>query len=252
VWLLILWAIFREVPDWNHRIDFWLDVAKQAGGASGTIARIVQSGYFSLGLVVAAVAYLIFVGEPQAGVQRHRWWRYIGWGTAALVAGTTIWAAWWGYVEIYIREQVASRQATILHDGINPGAPRQEPDPSFSYVRRLSSDQFRMLAQQGTKLKPLSPLIVAIPPNDNEAWQLRRDITDALTRSGVTSEEQLVLPDGPEQVGIMIGVADPHNPPPEAEQLREVLVTIGIVPTYIANHAFSKAVIFLYVGPRSI
>jgi hypothetical protein len=216
------------VPDWKARIEFWFDAARGMGGHMGTIATVVASPYFNFGLSAFGVAWLIFIGEPVRGVQRDPRWRYVGWSIFAICLTAIIVTAGYGAIEIYIREEIATRQATILHDATNPNAPTQPTDPTFTYRRRLSPDQFRALVQEGPKLKPLFPsLLVTIAPGDGEADTLRLDIVDALIRGGITINEANQIPEGPGETGVMIAVPDIHNPPEDAEHLRQALEIIG-------------------------
>jgi hypothetical protein len=56
----------------------------EMGGEPEMIATLVESPWFSFGLVAAGVTYLIFVGEPKEGVQRHPWWPIVGWSIFSL------------------------------------------------------------------------------------------------------------------------------------------------------------------------
>jgi hypothetical protein len=255
-WAFILLGIIQWVPDWKARIEFWFDAARSMGGYMGTIATVVASPYFNVGLSAFGVAWLIFIGEPVRGVQRDPRWRYVGWSIFAICLTTVIVTAGYGAIEIYIREEIATRQATILHDGTNPHAPPQPADATFLYRRRLSSDQFRTLVQEGPKLKPFFPsLLVTIAPGDGEADTLRLDLVDALIRGGITISEASQVPEGPDQTGVMIAIPDIHNPPEDAEHLRQALEIIGIIPKYItlpADRWVVKAAPILFIGPRPI
>ena len=122
-WTAFLYLVFTEVPDWRHRIDFWLSTAEKMGGYIGSIAAVVGSTYFRWALFVGAIGYLVFVGEPKRGVQRHYWLPYAAWSILGICLTVTVIATGWGAIQAYIQTQV-------LH-GIEA---RQLPD------RRLSQD----------------------------------------------------------------------------------------------------------------
>jgi hypothetical protein len=257
-WAIILLQLIQWVPDWKSRIEFWLDTARSMGGYVGTAATLVASPYFNAGLLVFAVAWLFFFGEPARGVQRDPRWRYVGWSIFAISLIAIGVTAGYGAIEIYIREQIASRQSTILHDGTSRYAPPQPVDPGFSFQRRLSPDQFRALVQQAAKLKSDFPsLLIAIPPGDNEAWVLAKDFHDALVRGGVLAgDNQNMMPQGPEETGVMIAVPIPHDPPAGAQRLREALEIIGIVPHFVENKLAAQSSpanqVILFIGPKPI
>ncbi len=191
-WLALLFSP-RKWPGWGtiglgaarifhlgEDIDFAINMVRSLGGDLGSIATAIASPFFAIALIGYGVVHLIFVGEPRRAV-RGRAWIYVGWAIFGLCFTAVAVTAIWGALEIYIREQIASRQATILHDGLSPRAQPQPPDPAFSFQRRLSPDQFRQFVQQAAKLKPeISSVLLTIAPGDNEAWALRKDLSDAL------------------------------------------------------------------------
>jgi hypothetical protein len=241
-WMFLLWVVIQQIPDWKGRIDFWLDAAKQAGGYTGKVAPFIASPYFSVVMVAIGVLWLAYVGEPRHA-RRAAWLPYFGWALVSLCFVTISITIIWGAIEIYVRDQVASRQATILHDATNPSAKPSPPDPTFYFQRRLSPDQFREFVLQAAKLKPeTSSVLIEIPPGNNEAWALQKDFADAFVRAGITPALTNRTPDGPDQTGVMIVVPDPQNPPKIADNLRDALLLIGIVPKFIVQTEPGKLV----------
>jgi hypothetical protein len=108
-WAAILFGIITGIPDWKHRLDFWLGAVIAAGGYLGMVAAVIASPYFSPGLVLAGLAYLLLVGEPKKGVQRHPWWPYIGWSIVSLCFAATVITAIIGGVQITIKQQVGQQ-----------------------------------------------------------------------------------------------------------------------------------------------
>jgi hypothetical protein len=240
-------------PTGITEIEFWLDMARSAGGWLGTAAAVIASPYFHAGLIAFAVCWLIIVGEPRRGVLRDPRWSYLGWGIVAVVASVMIATMGYGAIESYIRTQIASRQANVLHDGTNPAAQPQPPDQAFSFQRRLSPDQFRQFVQQAAKLKPdISYVLLVTPPGDNEAWTLYKDFSDAFIRAGIFANLGSMTPSGPDQTGVMILVDDPLNPPEYARKLREGLEIIGIVAPLIKNPVSGKFGPTLFIGPKPL
>jgi hypothetical protein len=89
-WAAILFAVVTGVPDWKSRLDFWVGAVAAAGGSLGMVATAIASPYFSPALAVAGVAYLLLVGEPKTGVQRHPWWPYVGWSIFSICFAASV------------------------------------------------------------------------------------------------------------------------------------------------------------------
>lgn len=108
-WAAILFAIITGIPDWKSRLDFWLGAVVAAGGYLGMVAAAIESPYFSPGLALAGLAYLLLVGEPKKGVQRHPWWPYVGWSVVSICFAATVITAIIGGVQITIKQQVGQQ-----------------------------------------------------------------------------------------------------------------------------------------------
>ena len=108
-WLVLILLALREIPDWKHRIDFWIEVARHMGGGLSILAGILASSFFTPALATLAILYLLFVGEPKQGVQRHPWWPYFGWLVFAFCFATIAVPIGYGALEIYLNAQVNSR-----------------------------------------------------------------------------------------------------------------------------------------------
>jgi hypothetical protein len=112
-WLVIILLVLKEVPDWKSRYDFWLAAAASLGGIPGMIASVIGSGYFAPIAAITAAAYIILIGEPKKGVQRHHWWPYIGWSVFGALVTVMVVTGIVGYVEIYIKDEVGKRDEAI-------------------------------------------------------------------------------------------------------------------------------------------
>jgi hypothetical protein len=112
-WLAFLYLVVTEIPDWRHRIEFWLGTAEAMGGYLGTAAAVVGSTYFRWALLIGTAGYLLFFGEPKRGVQRHYWWPYVGWSVFGLCLTTILVTIGWGGLQVYIQKEVGKRDQEI-------------------------------------------------------------------------------------------------------------------------------------------
>lgn len=112
-WGTLILFVIIQVPDWKGRLDFWLDAAREASIYTFAGAAVISSPYFSVGLALAGVAWLVFVGEPEKGVQRHRWLPYLGWGFVSLCLTAIVVTGGWGAVQIYIAKEVSRRDQSL-------------------------------------------------------------------------------------------------------------------------------------------
>lgn len=117
-WATIALLFVKEIPDWKSRFDFWLTAAKALGGAPGMIASIVMSSYFAPIAGVVAAAYIVLIGEPKKGTQRHHWWPYFGWIVFGFLLSSMVVTGIIGYVEIYVKEEVGKRDEVIQKQAV--------------------------------------------------------------------------------------------------------------------------------------
>ena len=87
---------------------------------------ILNSSAVSIMLLVSGIAYLIFVGQPEKGVQRHPFWPYLTWSIFGLCFAATIVVASVGYTVATIGPRMLTKnlieilkESLILPDGIN-------------------------------------------------------------------------------------------------------------------------------------
>jgi hypothetical protein len=112
-WAAAILAVIIFFPDWHSRIEFWLSVAKAAGGYVGMIAAVIASPYFSPALFVGGLLWVLLIGEPKKGVQRRHWLRYVGWSIFLICFTTVIVTAGYGAIEFYIQREVSARDTTL-------------------------------------------------------------------------------------------------------------------------------------------
>jgi hypothetical protein len=83
-WASIALGFASRIIEHEERVRHAYDVMRELGGEPEMIAAIVESPWSSFALVLGGVAYLIFVGEPEKGVQCHYWWPIVGWSIVSL------------------------------------------------------------------------------------------------------------------------------------------------------------------------
>jgi len=107
-WATAALGLSQKILPWEERIRFFYHVVREMGGDPALLASLVESSLFSVALIVAGLTYVIFIGEPEQGVQRHPWWPYIGWSVFGLCLTAMIVTA--GYGAIGGRTLASSRQ----------------------------------------------------------------------------------------------------------------------------------------------
>ena len=112
-WAVVILVIVEGVPDWKHRLEFWLDVAKGTGGGIAMAATVIASPYFTPALLAAGLLWIAFAGEAPKGVQRHHWLRYVGWSVFLICFTTIAVTVGFGAIEIYIKQEVGKRDDEI-------------------------------------------------------------------------------------------------------------------------------------------
>src|SRR5256885_5079971 len=73
------------LPDWQGRIQFWVEEARTVSGQLALVVTAITSRWFGIGLIGSGIGYLLFVGEPKRAV-RHPIWPILGWGVLGVVA----------------------------------------------------------------------------------------------------------------------------------------------------------------------
>lgn len=240
------------------RADVGWRIAETMGGSVALAATILSSWQFSLALIVVGLTYIIFVGEPEAGVKRHPSLPYIASAVLFICIAAMGSIAIYGWYELQIRNAYA--------DGSN-GIPRNESPANRQSTsnqrplypdgqRLLTPDQQRILITQGGKMhKELGKFLVGYLSTDGDAVQYSSSFQIAFSHAAIDSEliGLKVLGD-PSEEGLLIFVADKSAPPPEAKKLEELLTLADIPVRFATSTMFnSKALpVVLFVGPRPI
>jgi hypothetical protein len=108
-WLGILLGAISRLASQEERIRQAYHLVREMGGEPEAIVTIIQSPLFSVALVIAGVTYLIFVGEPQQGTQRHPAWPIIGYSVAGICLTAMISVFLWGQYNLSIKQQVSDQ-----------------------------------------------------------------------------------------------------------------------------------------------
>jgi hypothetical protein len=137
---------------------------------------------------------------------------------------------------------------------VPPSAPKSTPLEIVAKrvsVYNPSGDQQRALLSEIFLLKDRLPQKMWITrPRDVGAQSIARQYERVFERAGIRVEQEQQQPAGPDEVGIMIAVADVTKPPNVAVELAEAMRKLGfeikIVP--LTGDAKGKTDFSLYIG----
>jgi hypothetical protein len=211
-WAWIALAIVREVPDWFHRADFWSATAARLEGKLGVLPSIVGSPYFSIGMIMIGLSYIIFVGEPKKDVQPRPWWPYIGWISFGILALAIL---------------VVAEAGVVVS--------------IFSPERHLTKDQIQDIIDASKDVSSQFPSKLAVYAAETpEATGFAVELMDALSKGRVPiySQSSAILMPLPMRAlnasikGVFILVFDPQHPPSQALLLQHILSKGGIAAPF--------------------
>jgi hypothetical protein len=214
------------------RLDVLWRVAESLGATTALVTSVILWPWTGIILIVSGVLYVVFVGEPTIGVQRHHWWPYVGWAIVAFVFVSMALPALYGALELYIRSEIAKGIA---------GAPRGESPaennqahpqrPLSQENRNLQPDQTRILKEELPKLRQFITYIsIAYVPIDAESQGITGEYAKLFERSGIHPSSFGLEPNGPEDQGLIILVKDKTKIPVAAQKLIEILAVADIHP----------------------
>jgi hypothetical protein len=256
-WLVLLLLIFHQIPGWKDDIDFWIDVAKHSGGFFAVIAAAISSPFFTPILAVAAVIYLVVVGQPKSFVQRHPAWAVLGWSVFVVCASAIAVTAISGFYELKLREAHDQGAAGIPRNTPDVNSPARPQTPLYTdNWGSITPDQVRILLQELPKLKPASPTVrFSSVPNDNEGYSIWLQFDQIFKRSGIDAPRLNEIPRGPEEEGLMLAVHDPNNIPLSAQKLREAFAIANIPLRVIVlpeGLVVPQIEFVIFIGPHPI
>jgi hypothetical protein len=90
--------------DVGGRLDLFRHVAESVGGTPAMLAAVVSSIWTSVALIAGGIGYIVFVGEPKQGVQRHYLLPYVGWALFVIACLSMMGVIGEGAAELYIRQ----------------------------------------------------------------------------------------------------------------------------------------------------
>jgi hypothetical protein len=222
-WAVILLLIIEYIPDWKSRYDFWLGVAKSLGGETGVAAALVASPFFNLALLTSAILWMIFVGEPKKGIQRHSSLTAIGWGMFGLSLTIIVLTVGAGAIEAYVQEEVSARDIRIQTQDIT--------QPVFWHLTDYQRTALGIELDKIPKDQHFSIVIECLP--DASSRTFTDDIAQPfLDRKWTVTGNCLFNNVRPDLVGLFIGISKfdlPPNPLPDnAKRLAKILTDAKI------------------------
>jgi hypothetical protein len=222
-WVLLVFLIFNNVPEWKEHLDFWIALAKEAGGTMSVIAHVLLWPYFNAVSTLGAVVWLVFIGEPRQSL-RHPRWQYVGWIAVLAFFGVMVWVVGNGYIQSRVTDELTNRAAFERH----------LTDQQKSDIKAAFMDT----------IKPV-PYLVVSTSVDPESVTYAQEWMNALLDAGVALEPgnskgdtapDLVTIPSTTPHGMLIGVRDKNHPPPEAQQLKSVMEKAGFATQYESIH----------------
>lgn len=243
--------------DIGGRLDFLWHIAESAGGTPAMLTTAIFWPWTGIILIASGVLYVVFVGEPTSGVQRHHWWPYVGWGIAGFVFASMAGTALYGAAELYIRSEIAKGIAGVSR-GASPAENNQaHPQrPLVSENQVLQPDQIRILKEELPTLRQfINHISIAYTSSDAETLGVAGQYIRLFERSGITASQTTMDPSGPDDEGIIIEVQDQSKIPEVARKLMEILEIANIhTITRGGNIArFGKDLEFiLFVAPAHV
>jgi hypothetical protein len=246
-----------DILDIGGRLDVFWRIAESLGATTALVTTIILWPWTGIILIAAGVLYVIFVGEPPAGVQRHHGWQYVGWAIVAFVFVSMAIPAIYGAIELHIRTEIAKGIAGAPRDASpaenNPAHPQR---PLTQQSRDLQPDQTRILIEELPKLRPfMKEIYIAYAPFDGETQAIAAQYDKIFERSGIHPNSLSRAPNGPEDQGLIILVYDKSKIPEAAQKLMEVfamadihtVIHDGIPSNYIAGNNF-----VLFIAPARV
>ena len=217
-WVLLL---VKLIPDAVSRYGFWVDMAKAAGGYMSTVAAVVYSWPFNLGLFLFGFLWLLFVGEPRKGMRHHPSIVFAGWVVIGCVVGGILVVALNGYIEVAKQEAVSARE--------NP--------PARFLTREQIAGIKKFVCPDAAKFQPIAVLSVA----PTEAMNYGKQIITVLNDCGVSvqlspGENQQIPVErstaDPTRKGIIIPVFDKTKPDEKSKLLESDLMRAGLFANF--------------------
>jgi hypothetical protein len=255
-WAAVLLFIYTIVPDTYSRTEFWIATAKTTGGYVAMAALVVGSPYFGPGLLAFGLLWILFVGEPSKGVQRHHGLRYIGWSVFSVCLAAVAISAVTGWFELKQREAYASGAAGIPRNTPDTNNPNRPQTPFHNENWGLTPDQLRILLTEFSNLKPYVKIVwLSYASTDNQASAYVGPLQQLLDRSGLSFGTFYESPRDISEEGLMLSVPDINNLSVGAQKIREAFAVANIrlrLITLPENLRSPDRDFAIFIGPRPI
>jgi hypothetical protein len=239
------------------RLDVGWRVVETMGGTPALAASVISSWPFSLALMVVGLAYLIFVGEPKAGVQRHPALPYLAAAVLFICVAGIISIAVYGWFELQQRKAYAEGASGIPRNSspANPQTPGNQRPIYSDGPRSLTPDQQRLLIAEGGRVHDaLTGVPIMYLNTDMEAFAYASSFNATFARAAIQTGGVSAQPLGePGREGIMIEVPDKSAPSPSAVKLQQLLLIADIQAPFVNSlPQFGATPFLLFVGPRPL
>jgi hypothetical protein len=60
-------------------------MSQSLGDTTALMTTVILWPWTGIIMIASGVLYVILVGEPTSGAQRHHWWPYVGWAIVAFI-----------------------------------------------------------------------------------------------------------------------------------------------------------------------
>ena len=109
-WAMSLVGLLKTVDQWDERIRVAYDISRELGGDPEMISAFLRSPWLGPSMIAAGMIYVVFIGEPTVGVQRHPRWQIVGWSVFGICL--TLLTLMFGYVlvEAHVATELADRE----------------------------------------------------------------------------------------------------------------------------------------------
>ena len=239
------------------RVDIAWRLVESMGGTTGKAAAIVSSWQFSFALIVGGILYLVFVGEPEAGVQRHPALPYFAISVVAICLAAIVSIVAYGWFELKMREAYADGAAGVPRNSspANPQTPSNQRPLYADAARSLTPNQERILITEGARVRgEIGSFLITYLDTDGESQVYARSLLTALKRAAINTGFGAQSMDDPSDEGVVIEVDDPKAPPPAAVQFQRLLFLADIQTRFVQDKVFAAGTqpFVVFVGPRPI
>jgi hypothetical protein len=252
IWLAgLIW----KLSDIGGRLDFLSRVVEGMGGTPAMVAGVLISPWTSIGLIVAGLGYVVLVGEPPKGVQRHQFWPYLGWAIFAVSTISMVTIVGYGALELALRRAHDEGAAGIARGTPSDNTPSRPQRPlTFGDNQSLQPDQIRILKDEIPKISDMlrhDMTIYMAPP----AAGVRVDpspFTMIFERNGIPSRFLFFFSRCQDDQGLIIFVKDLNDVMPSAQKFAQILTIADIKYTMRAAPTFvgvSDTHWVLFFGP---